>query len=64
MTLANLWDLCDNWDLYSKVCIYIVGKGISAEYCYYREALKAYGERRVNRFSYDETNDTMDIRIE
>lgn len=64
MTVANLWDLFDNWNLDSKVCIYIVGIGISAEYCYYREVLKDYGEWRVHSFSYDEINDTVDIRIE
>lgn len=64
MTVANLWDLCDNWDIYSTVCIYVFGVGVNAEYHYYREALKDYGDRRVHRFSYDERNDTMTIDIE
>lgn len=63
MTVANLWNLCGNWTPFSKVHVYFIGTGFTADYIYVEDVLDDYANRIVASFTYDTQTDTMNINI-
>ncbi len=64
MTVANLWNICGNWTPFSKVHVYFVGTGFTADYIYFEDVLDDCANRTVINFTYDDQSDAMNIHIE
>ena len=63
MTVQNLWELCENWTLFSNVRIYCAENRLCYDYTYYKEVLDVWGNNTVMHFGCDSNNDIIDIDV-
>lgn len=63
MTVANLWELFNNWGLFTHVRIICVGTGYRRDYTYYKKVLDKWGSSTVIDFSCDSDDDFIEISV-
>ena len=62
MTVTNLWNACGNWTPFSEVYVYCVSTAFSAEYSYFEDVIKDWGDSIITHFNLDAA-DTVTIIV-
>ena len=63
MTVTNIWNAFGNWTPFSEVCVYRVSTAFSAEYSYFEDVIKDWGDSIITHFNLDASTDTVTIMV-